>query len=229
MAETLIIAVGGDHQVTGLVYRAELTTNPPGLLILGHGAGASQTSGFMTAFATGLASRGIDVFTFNFLYMEQGRKTPDRQERLVDTYRAAVRTVREQPDFAAHRLLIGGKSLGGRIASHLAAEGIDNLAGLVFLGYPLHAPGKALPGRSEHLSKIAAPMLFIQGSRDAFGSPDELRQVIDQGGLNAEVFAIEKGDHSFKVPGKTALEQQAIYEVAEDTIAGWLSKMPAQR
>ena len=69
-------------------------------------------------------------------------------------------------------------------------------------------------------------MLFIQGSRDAFGSPDELRHVIDESGLNAEVFAIENGDHSFKVPRKTALEQQAIFEVAEDTIAGWLSRMP---
>jgi predicted alpha/beta-hydrolase family hydrolase len=111
----------------------------------------------------------------------------------------------------------------------LAAEALDNLSGLVFLGYPLHAPGKAFPARSEHLGRIAAPMLFIQGSRDAFGSPDELRRVIDEGGLNAEVFAIENGDHSFKVSGKTALEQQAIYEVAQDTIAGWLSTMPDQR
>jgi uncharacterized protein len=232
MADTLIITFGsksGTGEVTGLVYRAELRTNPPALLILGHGAGASQSSGFMTAFANGLASRGIDVLTFNFLYMELGRKTPDRQDRLVDTYRAVVRAAREQPDFAAHRLLIGGKSLGGRIASHLAAEALDNLSGLVFLGYPLHAPGKAFPARSEHLGRIAAPMLFIQGSRDAFGSPDELRRVIDEGGLNAEVFAIENGDHSFKVSGKTALEQQAIYEVAQDTIAGWLSTMPDQR
>jgi uncharacterized protein len=224
MAETLIIAVGND-EVTGMVYRAQLRTNPPTSLILGHGAGANQTSGFMTTFANGLASRGVDVFTFNFLYTQQGRKTPDRQDRLVDTYRAVVRAVRKQPDFAAHRLLIGGKSLGGRIASHLAAEGLDNLAGLVFLGYPLHPPGRPSQARSEHLGSIAAPMLFIQGSRDAFGSPDELRQVIDQDRLNAEVFAIENGDHSFKVPGKTPLEQQAIYEVAQDTIAGWLTKM----
>jgi predicted alpha/beta-hydrolase family hydrolase len=224
MADTLAIAVG-DDKITGLVYRANLRTNPPTSLILGHGAGAGQASGFMTVFAYGLAARGLDVFTFNFLYMEQGRKTPDRQERLVDTYRAVVRTVREQPDFATHRLLIGGKSLGGRIASHLASEGLDDLGGLVFLGYPLHPPGKAFQARSEHLASIRAPMLFIQGSRDAFGSPDELREIINRDRLNGEVFAIENGDHSFKVSGKTALEQQAIYEVAQDTIASWLEKV----
>src|SRR5262245_39156858 len=226
MTDRLLIEVDGDR-VTGLLYRAEAPVNPPALLILGHGAGAGQASNFMTSFASGLAARGVNAFTFNFLYMERGRKTPDRQERLIDTYRASIGKLREQAEFGGQRMLIGGKSLGGRIASHLASEGLEDLAGLVFLGYPLHPPGKPHQMRSEHLRSIAAPMLFIQGSRDAFGSADQLREVIRENRLKAEVFAIENGDHSFKVPGKTALQQQATYEVAEDRIGSWIEQLKA--
>ena len=161
-------------------------------LILGHGAGAPQRSAFMVAFANELAERGVDVVTFNFLYTEQRRRVPDRNDRLEQCYRAVIDTVRER---GAPRLAIGGKSMGGRIASQVAAAAAIDLAGLVFLGYPLHPPGKPDQLRYKHLPAIRAPMLFVQGSRDAFGTPDELRPILHELAVPTELFEIEGGDH----------------------------------
>ena len=121
------------------------------------------------------AGRGLDVLTFNFLYTEQRRRAPDRTEALDACYRAAVGAARRH--FARDRVFIGGKSMGGRIASQVAAqgvEGVESLSGLVFLGYPLHPPGKPEQRRDAHLPAIAQPMLFVQGSKDAFGTAAEL-------------------------------------------------------
>ena len=147
-------------------------------LILGHGAGAGQTSDFIVNFGTKLAARGIDVVTFDFPYREQGRRIPDPNDKLEACCRAMIVAVRQRMKSGRDALAIGGKSMGGRIASQVAATGIGQLAGLVFLGYPLHPPGKPDRLRAKHLSDIKAPMLFVQGSRDAFGTPDELRPII---------------------------------------------------
>jgi predicted alpha/beta-hydrolase family hydrolase len=140
-------------------------------LILGHGAGAGQTSGFMVAFATALAERGIDIVTFNFLYSELRRRIPDPNARLESCWRAVIETVRSRITSNADRLAIGGKSMGGRIASQVAAGEARGLAGLVFLGYPLHPPGRPDRLRAAHLGDVKAPMLFVQGTRDPFGTP----------------------------------------------------------
>jgi hypothetical protein len=126
-----------------------------------------------------------------------------------------------------NRLAIGGKSMGGRIASQVAAEGADKseIAALVFLGYPLHPPGKPEQLRDAHLQDIRAPMLFVQGSRDAFGSPDELRATIKRLHLPAMLFVIEGGDHSLKVPKSLGVPQQQIYESTMDEIACWLGSI----
>jgi predicted alpha/beta-hydrolase family hydrolase len=206
------------ENVTALLYPATKQNRAGVTVILGHGAGANQLSGFMRLFATGLAERGIDVVTFNFLYTEQGRKIPDPAPRLEGCYRAVIDGVLKHKKLKGNRLVIGGKSMGGRIASQVAAANGANIDGLVFLGYPLHPPGRPEKVRSEHLPKIKAPMLFVQGSRDAFGTKQEIADIIKKLKLPAELFAIEGGDHSLKVPKSAGVPQQEIYEAAMDKI-----------
>ena len=229
MPESLRVGVSPQQTTTALVYHAA-AKNPPGVtLILGHGAGASQTSSFMTSFASGLADRGIDAITFNFLYSEQGRRLPDPNDRLEACWCAMIEAVRERLDAGEDRLAIGGKSMGGRIASQVAATGIAGLAGLVFLGYPLHPPGKPDRLRSAHLPDVKAPMLFVQGSRDAFGTPDELRPIVTPLEPPADLYVVEGGDHSLKVRKSAGFRQEDIYGTVQDHIAAWLRGIAAIR
>ncbi len=221
MPEPIRVAVASDS-VTALVYRASPSARLGATLILGHGAGAPQSSDFMVAFAEGLARRGADVVTFNFPYMEQGRRLPDRSETLEACFRAVIVGTRARADLTAGRLVIGGKSLGGRMASHVAAAGLDSLAGLVFLGYPLHPPGQPEKPRAAHLARIRQPMLFVQGSRDAFGTPEELAPILEPLGPVARLYVVEGGDHSFAVPKRGAVSQSEVFARAQDEIARWL-------
>jgi uncharacterized protein len=190
-------------------------------LILGHGAGADQTSGFMVAFANALAERGIDSVTFNFLYSEHGRRIPDPNARLESCWRAVIDTVRSRIAFD-DKLAIGGKSMGGRIASQVAAGESRGLAGLVFLGYPLHPPGRPDRMRAAHLGDVKAPMLFVQGTRDPFGTPAELQPIISQLDPAADLFVVEGGDHSFKVPRSAGVKQSDVHRAIQDRIENWL-------
>jgi hypothetical protein len=214
------IQVTPTDSVTARLYPAAKAERARVSLILGHGAGANQLSGFMRLFGAGLAERGLDVVTFNFLYMEQGRKIPDPAPRLESCYRAVIDAVVKHKKLKGNRLVIGGKSMGGRIASQVAAAQPANIDGLVFLGYPLHPPGRPDKLRSEHLPKIKAPMLFVQGSRDAFGTEPEIAGLIKKLKLPAELYAIEGGDHSLKAP-KSAGPQDQIYKDAMDAIVAW--------
>lgn len=222
MVEPLQIAVEDGDSVTGFVYPGR-KRDVGAVLLLAPGAGAGQKSGFMLTLAEGLASRGIDVVTFDFIYMEKGRKYPDRAERLEECYEAAIKTVRER--LTGKRYFAGGKSMGGRIASQVAASGRGSgLRGLVFLGYPLHPPGKPEKQRSSHLPRIEEPMLFCQGTRDAFGTPDEIRQVVDGLPSAVEIFEVEGGDHSFKVLKRSGLSQEEVLEGVMDRVASWIEE-----
>jgi predicted alpha/beta-hydrolase family hydrolase len=136
-------------------------------------------------------------------------------------YRAVIATVAHRK-IGRGRLAIGGKSMGGRIASQVAAGDAPDVAGLVLLGYPLHPPGKMDQLRARHLSQIKAPMLFVQGSRDAFGTPDELRPVIKKLKAPAELFEVAGGDHSFKVLKRAGVSQEDTYKAVLDRIDRWL-------
>jgi predicted alpha/beta-hydrolase family hydrolase len=222
MAERITIHLNDRDSVTGLVYAANRRKRCGVTLILGHGAGADQTSPFMVGFAEGLSARGVDVVTFNFLYTEQGRRAPDVNDKLEACYRAAIAAARGLRRLKANRLLIGGKSLGGRIASQVVAAGVDNLAGLVFLGYPLHPPGKPEQLRAAHLPQIQAPMFFAQGTRDPFGTSAELRAMMKKLKLRATIHEVIGGDHSFTVPKSSAVSQADVYAAAQDAIARWV-------
>ena len=190
------------------------------VVVLAPGAGADMRHEYMDFFARGLAERGLEVVRFNFLYAEAGRKSPDRQPVLEDTYRALVDHVRQsRPD----RLFIGGKSMGGRIASHIAASGAE-CDGLVFLGYPLHPPGKPERMRDEHLTRTSAPMLFVEGTRDPFCPLDTLDAVISKRGLDATVHVVTGGDHSHKVRKSSGRTTEQAWAEAVEAIAEWIDK-----
>ena len=225
------VALDAGGAVSALAYPARADAAPGPTLVLAHGAGAPQTHPFMTAFARGLAGRGIDVVTFNFPYMERKRRIPDPPRRLEAAYCAVLRATRER---LARRgqpcppLVIGGKSMGGRIASQVVAEDVragrdPGVAGLVFLGYPLHPPGRPDRLRAAHLPAITAPMLFVQGSRDAFGRPDELRPVL-AACADADLVVVEGGDHSFRVRGREAPPIEDVHATVQDAIARWIGR-----
>jgi predicted alpha/beta-hydrolase family hydrolase len=224
MPEQLQVDINEFQHVTALVYPAKPKGRAGVTLILGHGAGAGQLNGFMVNFATELASRGVDAVTFNFLYTEQGRHVPDKNDALEACWRAVIDTVRNHKKLRRNKLAIGGKSMGGRIASQVAASGATDLAGLVFLGYPLHPPGNPEKLRSKHLPEIKAPMLFVQGSRDSFGTPEELTPIIKKLKTPAELYVVEGGDHSFKVPKSVGMPQEEVYKLVLDKMAQWLNE-----
>ena len=169
------------------------------VVVLGHGAGSGMESPFMVGIARALAGLGLAVARFDFPYMHAGRKPPDPAPALVETWRLARAAVAERTGLP---LVAGGKSLGGRIASMAVAEGMPADA-LVFLGYPLHPPGRPEKLRRDHLAQVPVPMLFLQGSRDAFAQPDLLAETVAGLGDRARLVEIEGGDHSFRVPGGT--------------------------
>src|SRR5690348_2891175 len=211
--------------VTSIVYDAAPANRAGIALLLAHGAGGNQMSPFMVDYAKRLAERGIEVATFNFLYSEQKRRLPDRSDKLEACWRAMIAAARSGalgPEIARARLAIGGKSMGGRIASQVAAAEAEGIAGLVLLGYPLHPPGKPEQLRTKHLPAIAVPMLIVQGERDSFGTPDELRPVLRSLKAKADLFVVESGDHSFKVPKSAGTTQAQVHARVLDEIARWL-------
>ena len=225
----LSVPLQASAATTALVYSAadDAATAPGAALILGHGAGAGQLSTFMVDFARALSALGIDVITFNFLYTEQGRKIPDRAPALESCYRAVIDVVRAEVDSARQSLFIGGKSMGGRIATQVAAaDSALPIAGLVLLGYPLHPPGKPAERRDKHLPAIARPMLFVQGTRDAFGTPAELAPVLDALQPPPALHVAAQGDHSFKLSRKDPAAQATMYAGLQQVIASWIRSAP---
>jgi uncharacterized protein len=222
MPEQLRVEMAPGQKVTALFYPAASQDQFAVTVILGHGAGFDQRSDFMTRFAAGLAARGVNAVTFNFLYTEQGRRVPDANNVLEACFCAVIEAIQQQK-IEHDKLVIGGKSLGGRIASQIVTAG-TNVDGLIFLGYPLHPPGKQEQLRVKHLPAIKVPMLFVQGSRDPFGTPGELRPFIDKLKAPADIYVVETGDHSFKVLKRAGVTQEDAYEAVLDQIASWLRR-----
>jgi uncharacterized protein len=216
------VAVGA-ASVTAVEYAAAGT--PHAHLVLAHGAGTDQRHRVMVALARGIAAEGVSVTTFNFLYTEQRRRSPDRAPLLLDTWRAVVADVvaRVGPEV---RLVIGGKSMGGRMASMALAEpdtaALARVSGLVLLGYPLHPPGKPDQRRTAHLPQIRVPILLVHGTRDAFGTRDDIEPVFTSLPTRVDFEFIEGGDHGFVVPKSRALDEAAVLGGIAERVAGWV-------
>ena len=186
--------------------------------VLAHGAGTNMDHAFLVAVAERLAARGVAVVRFNFPYTERGDRAPDRAPVLEACYRAVLAQVRA--DLGGDRLVIGGKSMGGRMASHLAAAG-EPLDGLVFLGYPLHPAGRPQQLRDAHLPRIAVPMLFLTGTRDALCPLDTLRPILARL-PQATLHVVDDGDHSFAVRKKSGRTAEMVLDELADATVGWL-------
>jgi uncharacterized protein len=187
-------------------------------VVLAHGAGAGMRSEFMELVANTLADGGIEAWRFDFPYMAAGRRSPDRSPVLEETWRSVidhVRTVTKAP------LFVGGKSMGGRIASQVVAGGAD-VRGLIFLGYPLHPPGKPERLRVEHLAAIKAPMLFVEGTRDPFCPLETLKKVLEGLDSPTELLVIADGDHSYKVRASSGRSTNDAWGEVSGAVLDWV-------
>ena len=186
-------------------YLIDGPENATSTFLFAHGAGAPMTHPFMTSVAKGMAERGVRVVRFNFPYMSARKKVPDRQPVLLDAWRRAI-----EDHGGGAGVLIGGKSMGGRMASMVADE--MGVRGLICFGYPFHPPGKAEQLRIAHLEQLRTPALIIQGTRDPFGTPPEVASYPLSPSI--EVLWIEGGDHSLKGGLPRAIEAAAAFATA---------------
>ncbi|KRE63911.1 dienelactone hydrolase [Arthrobacter sp. Soil736] len=199
IAEFPVTIAVGDVQVSGAYARPDA---PFATLVVAHGAGAGMEHPFLRGFTRALNDDGVATLRFNFPYREAGRKFPDRPPTAIAAWRAAMdeAAARSAASSEAEPLWAAGKSFGGRMASMAVAEGMP-AAGLVYLGYPLHPPGKPEKLRDEHLYGLTPPMLFLQGTRDTFATPALLEDVVSRIGPAATLQWCDGGDHSFAVAG----------------------------
>jgi predicted alpha/beta-hydrolase family hydrolase len=168
------------------------------VVCVAHGAGGNMHTALLDGYCASLNSAAYDTLRFNFPYSEQGRKSPDRPDVLIATWRAVVNVAHARA--TDRQVYASGKSMGGRIASMAAAEGMP-VSGLVLIGYPLHPPGHPEKIRDAHLDDVHAPMLFLQGTEDPFARWDLLEGVVKRLGNWAQLYKVEGGDHSFRVKG----------------------------
>ena len=218
MTEKLRVDIAPSDHVTAIVYPPS-GKRLPLRLILAHGAGSNQLTPSVTRMATAFSGRGIETITFNFLYSEKKKRVPDKNDKLEAVWRRIIEIFHVK----RRKLVIGGRSMGGRIASQVAAADSSSIAGLVLLGYPLHPPGRPEQLRSKHLPDIKVPMLFMQGSKDAFGTPEELMPILESL-KNAELCEVGEADHSFKVPKRASWSQAEVDSFVLDQVDAWLKR-----
>ncbi len=217
----LTIPVDESHSVSGLVLSPEQAT---ACYVLAHGAGAGMTHPFMEAVAKGLFDRRIATLRYQFPFMEQGSKRPDRPALAQTTVRAAVgMAARLHPSLP---LFAGGKSFGGRMTSQAQAEApLPSVRGLIFLGFPLHAIKKPSTARAEHLAAIKVPLLFLQGTRDSLAEISILAPMVESLGKNATLITTEGADHSFHVPARSGRSDAEVLAALLDALAAWIAPL----
>jgi predicted alpha/beta-hydrolase family hydrolase len=220
--EQVVIPVGTREHVSGVLTFPESTTYEQAI-ILAHGANNDMNHPLLAFFAEGLAKHGYLALRFNFLYRENGKQNPDSQEVLTQTWESAYRFLSSRSEHRPKKIIAAGKSLGARIASQMAAAGALPAERLMFLGYPLHAPGKLDKLRDQHLYDIRVPMLFFAGTRDPFADLGQLRSVLSRLTAPWDLMVIEGGDHSFRVPRSMAADQQEIYSSMLKKACDWLA------
>jgi predicted alpha/beta-hydrolase family hydrolase len=195
------------------------------LLVLAHGAGAGMRHRFMEDVAQKLADRSVATLRYQFPYMEKGIKRPDSEAVLTATVRAAVATAKKYADGLS--IFAGGKSMGGRMTSLAAAKAsLDDVRGLIYFGFPLHAAGKPSANRGDHLFDITLPMLFLQGSRDALADLTLLKPLCARLGKRSELFVIDGGDHSFHLLKSSGRSDDQVLEETATKVASWMSRIP---
>jgi hypothetical protein len=216
-AEPISIVLADGATVSGLL---QAPRGAKACYVLAHGAGAGMTHRFMAAAADGLAERGIATLRYQFLYMERGSKRPDPPKLAHAAVRAAVaEAAKRLPKLP---LVAGGKSFGGRMTSQAqAATPLPGVLGLAFLGFPLHPAKQPSRERGKHLAEVKIPMLFLQGTRDALASRDELEPLCQELGARASLRLFEDADHSFHVPARSGRKDTEVMGEMLNTFAAW--------
>lgn len=193
-------------------------------IIIAHGAGLGMESPFISHIQQFFANNNLLAVKFNFTYMQQGRKAPDRLPKLMAAWQAVIDEVVQGSHLSTEQLILSGKSMGGRIASMLAAE-TSNFAGLIFFGYPLHAPGKQDKPRYEHLQQVQCPMLFIQGTRDNLCNLEVLKKSFAKISICPDLYIIETGDHSFKTLKRMQRNEASVWDEIAASSCDWINRL----
>ncbi len=200
----------------------EAPSEPEAIIIIAHGAGAGMNHGFMADISHRLVNLGLTVVRFNFPYMEQGRKSPGSPKGNIEAWKLVVEHIQSlHPDLS---LFLSGKSYGGRMASHLLSEKlVENTMGIIYFGFPLHAPGRDSKDRAAHLPNVPVPQLFLQGTNDKLANIDLIDEVVKEL-PKGDLSVFEHADHSFNVPKKSGKAKDEIMQELAETTASWIKK-----
>jgi predicted alpha/beta-hydrolase family hydrolase len=217
-AQSIVIQIDAEQRVSGLL---QCTPEARACYVLAHGAGAGMRHPFLRHVAEGLIEWGIGTLRYQFPYMEQGSKRPDIPVIAHAAVRAAVSEAASRaPELA---LFAGGKSFGGRMTSQAqAASPLPRVRGLIFLGFPLHPPGRPSDERAKHLFDIQIPMLFLQGDRDEFAHLPLLQSVTERLGARATLKLFPAADHSFHVPARSGRKDSDVMTEVLDFMKSWI-------
>jgi len=218
------VSVG--NATTSAAYEPATTGEAGALFICAHGAGGSMSDRSTYAAASEMRRRGLGVVRFNFLYKERGSSGPDPMPKLMETFAAVVEHARRELG-PRRPLVFGGRSMGGRAASMLAADGFD-ADGLLLLAYPLHPPGKPEQLRDAHLPRITMPVLCFNGTRDQFCTPALMERVLKTVTTRWEMHWLEGADHSFHVLKSSWRNDAAVLEEVGEATAVWLRSLPSR-
>jgi predicted alpha/beta-hydrolase family hydrolase len=219
----LTIPVAEDESVSAvLTIPSNNKKNMKTGVITAHGAGNDMENELLVAFTDGLAAAGYLALRFNFPYKEKGLTVPDNQQKLEGTWAAVCRYFRENTDEKVNHVVAAGKSMGGRVASQMAAAGNLPVNGLIFLGYPLHAAGDHSKLRDAHLYQVSIPMLFFAGTRDSLCDLTLLQDAIKKLSVSWKLEIIEGGDHSFHIPASMGITEAEIQARIVKTTVHWI-------
>lgn len=217
------IPVAEDEKVSGVVsIPPDFQKGKTGGIILAHGAGNDMENPLIVFLSERLAEAGILTLRFNFPYKEKGRKAPDSQKKLEKTWLHVYRFLSAHPKYGTQKIVAAGKSMGGRVASQMVAGGKLPADGLIFLGYPLHAPGKKDNLRDTHLYQLRVPVLFFAGTRDSLCDLELLQQVLGRLNCDWDLEIIEGGDHSFKLLKSATITKQEVCGHISQSMVTWL-------
>ena len=228
--EPTTIEIMGKESVSAVLSGPEQPgdSNKTGVIIA-HGAANDMNNSLIVSVAAGLSAAGYTTLRFNFPYKEKGKKSPDAESTLIRTWQDAVTHLLNNERFPVDRVVAAGKSMGGRIASQMVAADQMAVEAMIFLGYPLHAPGRADKLRDSHLYEIQKPMLFFAGTRDPLCNMDKLQEVLYRLTGQYDLEIVEGGDHSFKLPKSSSRSAESVHRQIVEKCLQWLDPIARQQ
>jgi uncharacterized protein len=225
-SKLLDVPVGVDEKVSAVICTPESKPDDKAVgVIIAHGAGNDMQEPLIVRVCEELADAGYVTLRFNFVYREKGHKTPDSQAKLETTWKSVHSFFTQSLPYKFQRVIVGGKSMGGRVASQMVAAGKLTTHGLILLGYPLHSPGKKDTLRDSHLYEINIPILFFAGTRDTLSDLFLLKGVLNKLKASWDLMVIDGGDHSFRLPSSTNTAQEDVYSNVAKKSKVWVESL----